>query len=461
MVIEPFQVGAKAALFAGVVLLLGAGVFARWITPDAAGVGLWRRLRTGAWTGALLVAAGSVVGVLDTVTRAVGTLDPSMLLPYMTDTRDGNAVIARLPIVALVLWLGLGHRRPARAERAAFVTLGLALLATISVVSHAGAQPGILPVSADLGHLAGVTAWGGALVYGAWLLPWGAAAAVGTALRGAARLSTVGFWSVALIAATGVVQSLVHLWGPRALTDTQYGRVLLIKLAAVAGVAAVAAINRWVVLPSLSQGAKPGRLGGLVKIESLLFLAVIGVTAVLVSQAPPGPPPTLSRPLTFQSAVGPWTVRGTLDRLDPGRFAVEMTLQDAAGAPAAAGTAVDLTLTMLDMEMSPVAVKLAEVRPGTYQGRFFLPMTGRWQMAIHAGGSTARVTVQTEDTVFTQPMSPWKVVLPGLGVFLLGLVLLVAGLRRLGARIRGAWPAMGAGVALVIAGIVLAVRAAG
>jgi putative copper export protein len=454
----PLQVGAKAALFAGIVLFLGAGVFARWIAPPRGDGSLGRRLRAGFWVGALLVAGGSVFGVLDTVSRALGTVDPTVLLSYMTDTRDGNAVIARFVVLLLILWLGTGRRRLAGIERAAFLTLGLALLATISLVSHAGAQPGILPVPADLGHLVGVTGWGGGLVYGAWLLPWRAdeRAVVGGV---AARLSAVGLWSVSLIAATGVIQSLVHLWGPRALTETDYGRVLLIKLAVVCGVVAIAAINRWVALPSLVRGAPPARLGGLVKAESLLFLAVIGVTSFLVAQAPPGPPPTLSRPVTFQSAVGPWTVRGTLDRRDPGQFATEMTFLNAAGGAVPAGTVVELTLSMLDMQMAPVEAKLTEVRPGTYQGRFFLPMTGRWQMAILAGGNTGRVTVQTEDSVFIQPLSPWKVVLPGVGVVLLGLAAVVVGLRGIGAGAAGSWRAAVAGVGVVIIGVALAARA--
>ncbi len=453
------QVAAKAALFLGVVLLVGGGVFARWVARDAVHRDLWRRLRAGIWAGALLLVAGSALDVIDTVSRALGSFDPSAILPYLSETRHGNAVLARTAAVGLLLMLGMGHRRPAAAERAAFATLGLGALATISVVSHAGAQPGFLPVSADLGHLVGVTTWGGALVYGAWLLPWRASRAAGAAVEGAAaRLSTLGLYSITLIAATGVYAALVQLWGPLALTDTPYGRVLLVKLAVVSGVAAIAAINRWVVLPSLTRGAA-ARLGGFVKIESLLLLAVLGVTAVLVSQAPPGAPPTLSRPLTFQNAVGPWMARGTVERRDPGRFAIDLRLQGTSGAPAPTVTAVDLTLTMLDMEMAPVRTRLAQVRPGTYQGTFFLPMTGQWQMIIHAGGSTARVPIRTDEAVFIQPLSPWKAVLPGVAVVLVGLGLVIAGLRRMGAGARGSWWELGAGATLVIVGVGLAVRA--
>jgi putative copper export protein len=459
-VTDVLQIGAKAALFAGVLLFLGAGVFGRWIAHDAADGGLRRRLAAGARIGAGLAAGGSAAEVLDTVSRAMGTLDPALLLSYMTDTRHGNAVIARLALIALLLWLGTGARRPVRADRFAFVVLGLGLLATISVVSHAGAQPGWLPVPADLVHLAGVTAWGGALLYGAWLLPWRSRAPDGVPISYAVeRLSVVGLWSLTLMAATGVYASLARLWGPRALVETPYGRVLVIKLAVVAAVAAAAAVNRWILVPALARDRGTARLGGLMKVESLLMLGVIGVTSVLVSQAPPGPPPTLSRPLVFQSAVGPWPVRGTIERRDPGRFTAELRFQGTPAAPAPHDATVRLTLTMLDMDMTPVEAQLAEVRPGTYQGRFFLPMTGRWRMVIHTGAGTASVPIRTEDSVFSQPLSPWGVVLPGAAAALLGLGTVAVGLRRSGTGAGGSWRLPAAGVALVVLGIVLGIRA--
>src|SRR5579864_1148880 len=453
------QVGAKAALFVGIILLLGAGVFVRWIAGDVVNRGSWRQLRAGAWAGGVLLVGGCALDVIDTLSRAVGSFDPSLLLPYLSETRHGNAVIARVAIVALLLWLGAGHRRPAGADNAAFVTLGVGLLMTFSLVSHAGAQPGFLPVSADLAHLTGVAAWAGALVYAAWFFPWHGSGTAGPSFeRALGRLSTVGLWSVMLIAATGVYASLKNIWGPQALIGTPYGRALLIKLAVASMVVMVAAVNRWVLMPSLALRSEAGRLGGTVKIESLLLLAILGLTAVLVSQAPPGPPPTLSRPLTFGDTAGPWVLRGTLERRDPGRFAIELTIRDATSAPAPNGVTVDLTLTMLEHEMAPVRTTLAEIRPGTYRGTFFLPMTGRWQMAIHAGPSTARVTIPTEDAVFIRHSNPWTVMLPGVAVIAFGCGFVVVGLRRMGAGMRGSWPAMAAGITFLIIGTVLAAR---
>ena len=405
------------------------------------------------------MAGGSALDVIDTISRSVGSFDPSLVLPYLSDTNDGNAVLARVAIVALLLWLGIGHRRPAGADRAAFVTLGLALLMTFSLVSHAGAQPGVLQVAVDLAHLIGVTGWAGALVYGAWLLPWHASDA--GRIRGSRGGSTLdrGVLERDARRCDGRVRALNRLGGPGALTETPYGLVLLVKLAAVTAVASVAAVNRWVLIPSLARGATAARLGGLVKVESLLILTVLGVTAVLVAQSPPGPLPTLSRPLTFHETTGRWMLRGTLEPRDPGRFAIELEIQDPTGAPVPTAGTVDLTLTMLDMEMPPVTATLAEVRPGVYQGTFFLPTTGQWQMAIHAGGSTVRVPLQTEATMFIQSLSPWRMILPGIVVVLVGMGFAVDGLRRMGAGVRGSWPEVEAGTAFVIIGVVLALRA--
>ena len=106
-----------------------------------------------------------------------------------------------------------------------------------------------------------------------------------------------------------------------------------------------------------------------------------------------------------------------------------------------------------------VTAPLAEIRPGTYRGTFSLPMTGQWQLAIHAGDSTVRVPLQTEATMFIQSLSPWRVTLPGIAVVLLGMGFAVDGLRRMDAGVRGSWPELGAGTAFVIIGVVLALRA--
>ncbi len=254
--------------------------------------------------------------------------------------------------------------------------------------------------------------------------------------------------------------SLTHLWGPQALTATLYGRVLLVKLAVVCGIAAVAATNRWVLLPSLADGDTAYRLGRLVKIESLLALIVLGITAVLVTQSPADTAPTLSRPVSFRQVAGDWTFRGTIEREDPGRFTIAVEVRNLGGAPPPRA-ASSLTLTMLDMAMPPVHALLNEVRPGEYRGAFALPMTGRWQMAISAGPASAQFPIQTEDAVFIQRMGPWRVLLPSTTIALAGLGLIVAGLRRLGIGAHGAWPMMAAGAVLAVLGVAAAVRAAG
>ena len=453
------QVGAKAALFVGIVLLLGAGVFARWIAQELRDGVARRRIQAGAWMGAVLLVGGSIPEVVDTISRAAGSFDWSLLLPYVTETRHGNAVLARSVIVALLVWLGTGPQRH-WADSAAFIILGLMLLMTFSLVSHAGAQAGLLPVLADLAHLSGVAAWAGAIAYGAWVLVWPASGTTTPSLAGAARrLSTAGLWSVTLISATGVYASLKNIWGPQALTGTPYGRALLVKLSVVSVVAAIAAVNRWVLVPSLTREAAAGRLARSVKVESLVLLAVLGVTAVLVSQPPPARAPTLSRPLTFTETAGPVLLRGTLERRDPGRFAIELDVHNATGGVASDAVALDLTLTMLEHDMTPVRTTLARVRPGTYSGTFFLPMTGRWQMTVQSGPYKVQLPIQTEDTVFIQPLRPWGVMLPSVALIAVGVGFVVLGLRRMGAGKRGWGPPISAGTVSVIIGIVLAIRA--
>jgi len=298
------------------------------------------------------------------------------------------------------------------------------------------------------------------VMYGTWLIPWRAPPpSLGAAVS---RLSTLGFWSVTLIAATGVYALLSNLWGPQALAATPYGLALLVKLALVCAVLAAGAVNRWVVIPALRRPGAAGALGAVIKTESLLLLAVLGVTSVLVVQPPPTTAPTLSQPLSFREATADaWIVEGTIERRDPGRFAVDLRVNDARGSPAPPEASVELTLQMTEHAMAPVRTTLAPVGPGAYRGAFFLPMTGRWQMSVRAGAHTAQVPIQTEEAMFIRPLRTWRAILPAAALIAVGMGCVAFGLRRLGNGQGGGWVPLGAGAAVFIAGVLLAVRAAG
>ena len=88
------QVSAKAALYVGLVLLLGAGVFVRWIARGRDEQGIVAATPRGGVDRRRPVGWGSALDVIDTISRSVGSFDPSLVLPYLSETNDGKAVLA-------------------------------------------------------------------------------------------------------------------------------------------------------------------------------------------------------------------------------------------------------------------------------------------------------------------------------------------------------------------------------
>ncbi len=291
----------KALLYVGTVLLLGAGVFGRWIGPELISQNVRRRLWVGSLAGAVFLIPGSALEVVSALSRALGAFDPSVVPTYLTETRHGNAVIVRTVIVLLLLLLGVAGRRRRAVDRLAHATLGLGLLATFSLTSHAAGLSAIPPVLADLAHLVAVVTWGGALIYLAWLPIWPTLGQPRLQLIPAVqRVSSVGLAGVLVLVSTGLYAAILHIFGLTALTGTSYGRTLLYKVGLFTVILAVAAVNRWKLVPNLKQERALTTLGRLVKIESLLVVGVLAITGVLTSLPLPEPPATLTAVGWFQ-----------------------------------------------------------------------------------------------------------------------------------------------------------------
>ncbi len=90
------------------------------------------------------------------------------------------------------------------------------------------------------------------------------------------------------MAGVGLASAIVD--SPGQLLSTQWGRVLLVKLALVAAVAAVGLYNNNRLVPALEGGSVAGpnptrRLRRAVTVEAGLMVAVVLVTAILVVSA--------------------------------------------------------------------------------------------------------------------------------------------------------------------------------
>jgi putative copper resistance protein D len=289
---------ARAIHFAATLLAAGTVIFAAMTAPvlpaDAEAAAFRRRCRRLiGW--ALGIAVISGAGWFALV--AAGILGKPILdvtlhgaAAVASGTRFGLVCIARLALALLIALLLMRHG--ARGWQVGAACVFAALLA---FCGHAGAKPGLagnIHLIADIGHLIAASAWLGALPALALLLAtarrrddamWRAAAVLTTA-----RFSRLGAACVVVLLASGIVASVNLLGGPRDLIDSDYGRLLSLKIALFLAMVAVAAVNRFRLTPRLPRADAVAALIRNSLAETVLGLGVIAAVAALGTMVPGG-----------------------------------------------------------------------------------------------------------------------------------------------------------------------------
>lgn len=379
--------------YAAFALLMGAVGFVLLCWPEGAGDRRIRRLVWLAWP-ALLVAtvadallqgpygAGLGLGHVFDGTLVADT----MALPLGTALALRVSLLAvAVPLVNEVL---LGRRRALFAGPAAVVGTGLAVTWSMS-----GHDAGGLRLPVDVLHLAAMGLWLGGLV-----VVWSAKPPPGAV----ARFSKVAFGCVVTLVATGTYQSWRQLGSWAAFLDTDYGRVLLLKIGAVLVILAAAWFSRrWV-------RARVGSLRRSVSVETVGAVVVLALTAALVNSEPPRATVVVAAQSTSDRSTIPFDTGGvggtgklkvSVQPLTTGPNIMTVTVFDAAGVRTDVAE-VDLALTLKSQGIGPLHVTMRKtgMTMGTYRSASAdIPMPGVWQMAI-----TVRTSEVDETTVTDQ-----------------------------------------------------------
>ncbi|MFE7312656.1 copper resistance protein CopC [Streptomyces sp. NPDC057555] len=254
---------ARYLAYAGFVLLAGGAAFVLACRPAAARIRSVQRLVVRGW--ALLTGATVAMLLLRAPYTESGKLADVLDLDGLQQallTKPGAALLSRLLLLgAAALFVAVLFGAYARvhapdaegaesARRRTGLVWGLGLggtavaagLATTwAIAEHAstGLQPAVaMPV--DVLHLLAVAAWLGGLAALLVSLYWGPAVER-TAVR---RFSRIAFGSVLVLVATGTYQSWRQVGSWRALLDTSYGQLLLVKVGLVVVTVAVAGVSR-------------------------------------------------------------------------------------------------------------------------------------------------------------------------------------------------------------------------
>jgi copper transport protein len=422
---------ATALLLGGLIFLLAvwlpalrqsAGAHEAWHSASAAFLRRLRRLLLGA---AALGVASAIAGIVlqgatAAATDAWSAIDPSVIADVL-GTRFGHVWGLRvLAFVVLGVAAGLALRAmpepggtPAL-QRVALGAEGLAapgpphgalLLAALPATyiaiapalgGHASVtSPVALMFSLDALHVLAMSAWIGGLVVLLGVLP----AATRrlrpperTPLLAAAlmRFSPIALACVAVLLVTGTVQAFEHMSAWSQLLHTGFGRAVLIKVVLLAVLIAVGAVNRGRVLPRLrdlaAKAANPGAAGQLLRrtlrAEVALVVAVLGVTAALVSYPPPD---TLaSGPFDGKARLGPLRLEATVDPARVGPNEIHLyVLKATDGTPFDATKQLTVTLSLPAKGIGPLPATARAAGPGHYVvDAVQLVPGGDWQMHV-------------------------------------------------------------------------------
>jgi copper transport protein len=292
---------ARALSFVGLLALIGVIAFRAVVLHRAVGISAEMRARMEG-RAAVLGIATSMIVIISAFARLflesqMMSAMPGMQTMSMPDmamhTRWGFALRLELgaAFVALVSFV-----LAARRLRGAWLLAGIStivLAVTPALAGHAAASPRFtsLMISADFLHVLGGATWLGNLLCIMLIgVPisltldgpgrWEAVASLVNAF------SPVALASAAVVGASGVIASWVHLEHFAALWRTAYGQVLLLKLALVATTVIIGAYNFRRVQPQLVQQEGTARLQRSTAIELTVGLLILLVTGFLTGIAP-------------------------------------------------------------------------------------------------------------------------------------------------------------------------------
>ncbi len=288
-------VAVRLVEFAAAMFLLGAPLLRLGLARAGAAHADFDRWLLAALRGAAVIALAASALWLDIEAAIMGggwdrAADPGTIATVFTQTAFGRAwqwhmgftaallvILVAVPVLRRTGWILVA------------IALAAAQVASLAWAGHAVMRPGALGVANQAVHLLAGAVWLGSLPPLFFLLGRARQAPTGAwqaALRAVLpRYSRAGYAAVGLVLLTGCLNSwfLVGSW--HALIATDFGRVLLVKIALVALMVATALANR-VMLARAVDGMPLAALRRNVAFEQLLAFGVLAAVSLLGTLAP-------------------------------------------------------------------------------------------------------------------------------------------------------------------------------
>jgi copper transport protein len=355
---------------------------------SAAGVSLWTSLKGSILENTLESRFGKVWGLRAIDWLALGALLAAGTALARRSERRASADVAEHNAVALAT--------PPRWLLALIGVCAAYLAATPALSGHASIQsPTLIFFPSDVLHVLAASVWVGGLACLLLALPAATKQLAGPnrsrlLLATLARFSPMALTAVIVIAVSGVVQAYIDVRTLSALFHSTYGVLIIAKIILLLSLISLGWVNRARVIPALKliAGADqpPGATGVLARRtmrgELALMLCVFGVTAALISYAPPID--AASGPFSTNTTLGPAELEMTLEPAEVGLNSAHLYLINAnTGTQFTATKELVATASLPSKGIGPLPLRVTPAGPGHYiLSSIVLSPGGSWQIKL-------------------------------------------------------------------------------
>jgi copper transport protein len=376
----------RFVMFAGILTLLGGVAMVMFGAQKSPSIrtrmSLW-----GAWIFAIVASIQALFayGPHASGVKVYSVTDLSLLSDTMTTT-FGQATLIRISLLlGFSLLLMTIEYRSKRMWRVIAVGASVAIAATFSAVGHpSGQSPVALSFTLDVVHLLAVSLWIGALFLITidrkfWL----------RSTQSMLWFSRAAGYSVAVIAVTGIAQTLLLMDGLRDVFVLEYGQKLAVKVLLVLVLVAIGALSR-----STLRKSGPAKLHQSVLVEALIALIVVGITALIVALPPREQ--ASNAPVEFSLEQSDLIADITVTPARVGSAEIHVAIRSIMGSFAQM-TAVSARMSLPSKSIPNGPVELVRTSPNHYTAEVSFPFSGVWKLEIVVKPDPSRTVLFTTD----------------------------------------------------------------
>ena len=304
-----------------------------------------------------------------TAGKSWGSLLDSFLIGEVMQTRLGLALLIRA--ICAFAWgviATTASTSVSRRWRISVIATAIFTITTYAASGHqsAGTLPGIF-VPLDMIHLAAISTWVGALL------------ALAVVSKGnnveneAKRFSQMATWSMPVVVVTGVVQGLHLIGGISTITQSSFGKLLLLKTLLVGAVVVFGSKARTTL-----QSGSFSSITKIIRWESTLVVLVLAVTSLMVAQSPNTMPKT---PIAYSATKVQNGIVAELSVVPAvvGTAEVHVILTPPGGSLTPAES-VTVQFDLPSRNIPAIPVSMTEIGPNHWIGIVQFPFSGAWNM---------------------------------------------------------------------------------